>query len=113
MYQIASKGERKIKQILEKNDVNYFYEYRFNDCRNELPLPFDFYLPDFKTCIEYDGIQHFEIIEHFGGENSFIERRLKDEIKNKYCKDKKINLIRISHNNYDNIEKIIKNELLY
>ena len=37
-------------------------------------MPFDFYLPKHNICIEYDGKQHFEPIDIFGGEDEFIAR---------------------------------------
>ena len=75
------------------------------------PLPFDFYLPNYNICIEYDGEQHFKPIKYFGGQKAFQSQQQKDEIKNKYCQDNKIKLIRISYMDYDNIEKILNKEL--
>lgn len=92
-----SYGERLIKEILNDNGIYYNYNYRFNDCRNILPLPFDFYLKDYNTCIEYDGIQHFKAVEFFGGEKAFELTKQNDAIKNQYCKDNHINLIRIPY----------------
>lgn len=40
-------------------------------------LPFDFYLPYYNTCIEYDGVQHFKPIDYFGGEKEFELRKNK------------------------------------
>ena len=59
---------------------------------------FDFYLPEHKCCIEYDGIQHFESIEYWGGEKKLTSQRKRDEIKTNYCKDNNINLLRIKYN---------------
>ena len=75
------------------------------------PLPFDFYLPDYNTCIEYDGIQHFEVVDYFGGLDGFITTKIRDTIKNEYCKSKNIKLIRIPYWGFDNIENILKKEL--
>lgn len=72
-----SKGEIIVRKILENNKINFIYQYKFNDCRNILPLPFDFYLPDYNTCIEFDGIQHFKSIDGFGGVNSFVKTQKK------------------------------------
>lgn len=55
----CSFGERKIKAVLDKVGVKYIREYKFENCRDILPLPFDFYLPHYNICIEYDGEQHF------------------------------------------------------
>lgn len=97
-----SAGERLIKGILEDNNIKFVPQKRFNDCKNVLPLPFDFYLPDYNTLIEFDGIQHFKPIEYFGGEEEFKRRQNNDAIKNKYCKDNKINLIRLPYTLSDN-----------
>ena len=77
---------------------------KFNDCRNKNPLPFDFYLPEYKTCIEFDGRQHFESIEHWEGDNGLLKIKKNDSIKNEYCKDNDIKLIRIPYYEIDNIE---------
>jgi very-short-patch-repair endonuclease len=58
---------------------------------------FDFYLPDYNILIEYDGRQHFESVDLFGGQEGFERRKLNDEIKNKYCIKNGIHLLRISH----------------
>jgi len=58
-----SKGERKVALFLKKNNVNFERQKVFNDCRNfktNRHLKFDFYLPDYNTCIEYDGEYHYE-----------------------------------------------------
>lgn len=50
--------------------VHFFknhYIIQYNECRLIYPLVFDFYLPDYNICIEYDGIQHFKPIEKWGG----------------------------------------------
>ena len=107
----ASKGESMIEQVLNNRDIIYIRQYTFNDCLNKRALLFDFYLSDFNICIEYDGKQHFEPIEYFGGEEAFNKRIIRDEIKNNYCKDNNIKLLRIPYWDFDNIEEIIKNEI--
>ena len=92
-----SNGEREIRLLLESNNIKYKYQKRFKNCIYKKPLPFDFYLPDQNICIEYDGKQHFECVEYFGGEDEFELRKIKDEIKNEYCKKNNIRLIRIRY----------------
>ena len=92
-----SKGESNIKMILDSNNIEYVQQYKFDGCRYIKPLPFDFYLPQLNTCIEYDGIQHFEPIVFFGGKRGLSIRKRMDEIKNKYCLDNNIILIRINY----------------
>lgn len=92
-----SKGERLIKRWLRDNNIMFESEYRFSDCRNSLPLPFDFYLPELNTCIEYDGIQHFKPIDRFGGTEVFNRTLENDRIKESYCEDNSISLIRVRY----------------
>lgn len=92
-----SNMENFIADVLTKNDINYIPQARFIDCRNILPLPFDFYLYDYNTLVEFDGPQHDEPVEFFGGQEKFEQTVYNDNIKNQYCKQKNINLIRFSH----------------
>lgn len=92
-----SKGEMFIEDLLKENNVNYVSQKRFEKCRNKKPLPFDFYLPDNNICIEFDGSQHYKPVEYWGGEKRFNDLKENEQIKNKYCKDNNINLIRIPY----------------
>ena len=77
-------GERKTRQWLNSRNIKYIYQKIFKDCKDIKPLPFDFYLPDYNICIEYDGMQHFTPIDYFGGQESF-ERTVKhDKIKDNF-----------------------------
>lgn len=107
-YCCSSKGENKIKALLDNNRIMYNQQQRFNDCKNKYPLPFDFYLPYCDTCIEYDGRQHFEVVEKWNGEEGLKDRQTKDKIKTDYCSGKDIKLIRIRYD--ENIEEILKKE---
>lgn len=101
-----SKGEEMILEFLLENKIDFIPQHRFKDCRDKRPLPFDFYLPKYNTCIEYNGRQHFEIIEQWGGTIGLKDRQKKDEIKVKYCRDKNINLISIKHDETDILKNI-------
>jgi hypothetical protein len=98
-------GEREIRNYLIEKNIKYEIEKTFVSCKYKYILPFDFYLPELNMCIEYDGIQHFQKIDLWGGESAFIEQQKRDEIKNKFCMDNNINLLRISY------KQIIKQEL--
>lgn len=101
---INSIGEYKIAKILSKNNIRFLKEYKFNDCINpetNKKLRFDFYLPDYNCCIEYDGEQHFKEKECFGGKESFISLQKRDKIKNDFCKEKNIKLFRIPYTDID------------
>ncbi len=96
-----SKGEKEISVYLDNKSINYHREFKFDDCKNINSLKFDFYLPDHNLCIEYDGKQHFESMDIFGGDIEFEKRKINDRIKDDYCSKNKIRLIRISYS--DNI----------
>ena len=73
-------------------------------------LYFDFYLPKFNTCIEYDGEQHFKPVDFAGkgekwAEQQFAQIQIRDNIKNVYCIDNSIQLLRIKYT--ENIETVL------
>ena len=75
-------------------------QYTFDDCKNIYVLRFDFgilYNDKLLGLIEYDGKQHFEPIEYFGGKDGFIETQKRDKIKNEYCKVHNIPLLRLPY----------------
>lgn len=109
-------GEKMVCDILNKLNIEYKYQYSFHDCKYHYKLPFDFYIESHNTCIEYDGIQHFEPTDFAGKGSEWAKRNLmtiqeKDEIKNNYCKKNNINLIRIPYWELKNIENILRNSL--
>ena len=112
-----SKGEKSISSFLDKHNIKYKRGKRFHNCRNKLPLPFDFYLPAYNICIEYDGQQHYKPIQFKRmslekAEKQFLKTKECDEIKTNYCSDNNIKLIRIPYWEKKNVEKIIL-DLLY
>lgn len=104
-----SKGEKLIRKWLIERDVKYDSQKRFSDCCDKISLPFDFYLPDYNCCIEYDGIQHYKPIDFFGGEELFKYTQNHDNIKNEYCKNNNIKLLRIPY--FKNVEEELNNFL--
>lgn len=103
---LNSKGEISIKNILGNLRINYITQYKFDNCIDKNKLAFDFYLPNYNMCIEYDGLQHFKPIKRFGGYDGFNITQKHDKIKNEYCKNNNIKLLRIKYN--ENIEKKLK-----
>lgn len=101
-----SKGEKFIKEFFIKNNISFIPQYKFENCRHKYQLSFDFFIPDYNTCIEYDGPQHFYAIDYFGGDNTFINIQLRDKIKNDYCQKNNINMKRIKYNS--NVDKELR-----
>lgn len=106
----TSYGERKIENILNTLNIRYIYQYRYHDCRNKLPLPFDFALNINNSLymIEYQGDFHYKP-KKFWNQSSFEELKKRDAIKEQYCKSKNIPLLIIPYWEYDNLENIIIN----
>lgn len=103
-----SKGEEKISRILRENNVNFSSQYVFEDLLSENGsyLKFDFAVFEknkLSYLIEYNGIQHYEVIDHFGGKENFKKQQNNDLRKIEYCKSKKIPLIIISYQDYEEI----------
>jgi len=104
-------GERKISQFLKSKGINFERQKKFYDCRNVFELPFDFYIPSKRTLIEFDGIQHFQPIENFGGLEAYEKLKVDDQIKNDYCEENFINLIRIKYDLVNRIHEILSKNL--
>lgn len=104
-----SYGEEKLNSILSEIGINFERQKTFDDLKgkNGHPLFFDFYLPDYNTCIEYDGEQHFKYHESscWNTEENYFETQKRDKQKDSYCKAKGINLIRIPYTDFENINK--------
>lgn len=102
-----SKGEILIEKWLNEQDIDFIDQYKFDGCVGyRRRLPFDFYLPKYNTCIEYDGKQHFIAMGYSKGNQRLETSKRNDSIKNKFCKDHGINLYRISYK--ENIEEKLK-----
>lgn len=107
-----STGEMEIQRWLKENQIEFIYQYSFDDCRDSNPLPFDFYLPNDNIAIEFDGIQHYKAIEYWGGEKAFALRQKHDGIKNVFCHTHNVGLIRIPYFEFDNIPNILMAKLI-
>ena len=104
-------GEREIAKFLKKYHINYSRQHKFPNCRNIFELPFDFYIASAGMVIEFDGLQHFQPVEHFGGIQAYETLKINDKIKSDYCEENYINLIRIKYTEFESIEKILINNL--
>ena len=107
----TSNGEKFIKKWLDNCGIKYITQSRFNDCLSlkGRKLKFDFFIPNLNLCIEFDGKQHFEPLEFFGGEKTFKILKENDSIKNIYCEKNNISLIRIKYN--EDIEQVLKQKI--
>lgn len=115
----SSLGEFAIDNYLVNLDINYQREYTFSDLYyldKNRPLRFDFAILDpnknVTHLIEYDGAQHYNPVEYWGGEDTFKTLQKRDKLKDEYCRDKGIPLLRIPYTDYDNISDILDKYLI-
>jgi hypothetical protein len=110
-----SKGEVNVQKTLSSLGVKFIRLKRFDDCigLSGKKLIFDFYLPDYNLCIEYDGEQHFRPVSIWAGDEGFKNIQRNDKIKDEYCKKNGINLLRISYkiSGYEKISAEVKRYL--
>lgn len=111
-----SRGERAVSRWLDANNIKYHAQFKFNDCRNSRPLPFDFFIPSHNLCIEFDGQQHFRPVK-FGGcsdesAKELFERTVRnDVIKSDYCFKNKLSLLRIRYDEIGKIDDILERSI--
>jgi hypothetical protein len=103
----SSKGEKKIKEILDAKRIKYKQQYRFPDCKNIRTLPFDFAIlneGEVIGVVEFQGRQHYQPISYFSGDTGHQLTRKTDKIKLDYCTAQKIPFLSIPFWNLDVIE---------
>ncbi len=106
-----SHGESKICLYLNNLNVEYIQQYKLQvplDISKKGYILVDFYIPSLNTFIEYNRIQHYIPIKHFGGELKFKIQQARDEYLIRYCKNKGINLkiIKYNENIQDNLNDL-------
>lgn len=109
-----SKGSIIIENILKENNIVYEKEKKFHDLvgKRNMPLRYDFFLPEYNRLIEFDGIQHFQERDIF--HDSLEEIQQRDLIKNNYALQNNIQLIRIPYwkENSITLEILLNNKFL-
>lgn len=104
-----SKGNLQIKRLLFEKNIDFEEEFSFSDLfysSSQHLLRFDFCLKQdgqIVGLLEYNGKQHYEPIEFFGGTENFIEQQKRDNLKLEYSKNNQIPLFIIKYN--ENIEE--------
>ena len=102
-------GNNKIRMFLINNNIKFENEKTFDNCEYIKQLRFDFYVQQYNLCIEFDGEQHFEKVNWDGKmtdeemEENLKLNQFRDQIKNDYCKNNGINLLRIRYD--ENVEE--------
>lgn len=98
----TSEGELKLEKYFKDLSINYITQKTFEGLYGvgqyrPHPLKFDFYLPEYNCCIEYQGMQHYKPVNYFGGEDTFGNLLIRDDLKKQYCVKNNISLIEIKY----------------
>jgi DNA-directed RNA polymerase subunit RPC12/RpoP len=107
---------------LKCKGLDYQYEYKIDECRNKRPLPFDFAIfnkdNSIKLLLELDGIQHFKPTAFNGADynialNNYEYTKQNDFLKDEYCNNNNIKLLRIPYWEFknDNYINILNNNI--
>ena len=114
---ISSWAEENIEDILKELKVDFKRQYTFEDLISYKDkgkkYRYDFaVLKDNEPIglIEYNGIQHYEPVESWGGKEALMEQKIRDFIKENYAKNKNLPLLILNKNN-KNLKEDIKNFL--
>lgn len=103
----------KTEEWLNQNKIDFTKEKTFEDCKRFARLRFDYYLPKLNKIIETDGNQHDHPVR-FGNMSqeeailAFIETKERDKIKDNYCKNHNIPLLRIKQKEFESDKYKIK-----
>lgn len=111
-YCKSSKGEKLIRKILLEENIDFEEQFSFSDCKKQRELKFDFKFinkEDEIILLEYDGEFHES---NPMSKNNLTLQKERDQIKEIYCRENNIDLIRINYRDFKNIKSILKKELI-
>ncbi len=103
-----SLGEQAVEKWLLEHNIKFNIEDTFEDLKgiNDGYLRFDFKILNKPVLIEFQGIQHYQPVDFFGGEEQFKIQKIHDTLKRNYCKAHNLRLIEIPYN-YKNLDEYL------
>lgn len=102
---MGSKGENRIEKMLNELHLKYEKQKTFKDLKYKDNLYVDFYIPQYYCGIEVDGVQHEKAVEHWGGEQTLKEQKVRDKVKDNYFINHGLKLIRIPYGRIPTLSK--------
>ena len=79
------------------NGIEYKEQKTFEWLKHKSNLYLDFFIPKYNIAIECQGMQHFAIVEHFGGKELYETRIERDKLKKELCEEHGIEVIYFTH----------------
>ena len=112
-----SRGENTIWDLLKQHAIKFEFQKRFENCKDKNTLPFDFFIPKYNLCIEFQGSQHYDPGFYIRkkksqeeGMKKYLIQKKHDEIKKNYCIQNNINFLEIKYT--EDINKKLREILL-
>ena len=106
------KSEQQVYAIVRKEYEDAIYQYHAEWLGRK---SLDVYIPSLNTAIEYQGIQHYEPLEIFGGEENFKIQQQRDMEKKKLCAENGVRLIEWKYDiipNLSNLKNLLKSNIV-
>jgi hypothetical protein len=95
---------KSIEKFLRENNIDFKKNYQMGATN----ISFDFFLFKINTVVDFDISGYYTLIDK---EESYESLKTNDKIKNDYCEDNYIDLIRIRYDQIDRIFDILKESL--
>ena len=102
-----------VERVLISLGIEYIPQFKFDNLSDKSRLSYDFYLPKHNILIEYQGIQHYEPIQIFGGESSYAKQKMHDKLKRDYAEENNFKLLEIKYTekSFNSIKALILNSI--
>lgn len=105
---IESRGEAAVRTTLNALGIRFDPQHQIWPYGRSHALMIDFCLIGLNKAIEFDGLQHFEPIEYYGGQAGFDSQRDRDIEKNEFCIEEDISMLRIHADDLDEVDEIVR-----
>lgn len=102
------KSEFSLYLLVKSYFPNTEYQYRDQWLEKQ---SLDIYVPELRVGFEYQGLQHYQPIEIFDGNDGFEKRQFMDELKRKKCKENHVILIEWEYTSEvtdNNLQEVLK-----
>ena len=102
-------GELFIKNWLDNHNIFYEAQKKFENLTLKYKLSYDFYIPEKRLLIEFNGEQHYRLVPRFHKKGVYDLRKqfLRDMLKKNYAAENNYKLISIEWNELRNIDEIL------
>lgn len=106
-------GEELVSNYLLSKGIRFDTQVYFDNLRLIKRLSYDFILPNNNVLIEYQGVQHYKPVKHFGGVDAFKVQQHRDELKRTYAKENGYMLIEVPYteNTQEKVNSFLNNAL--